>query len=95
MKNIMVVDDGLDCRFAVYQVADDDFDAIFLDGADIEFIEDILKRPNQKSLDAIFQRMWKSEIPKTAANGIHGTIFYDEYDRKKYFPNKLWSDVLR
>ncbi|MCX5511909.1 hypothetical protein C3941_07535 [Kaistia algarum] len=87
----MVIDDGLDCRFPVYQVTDNDFSAIFSEKFEIEFIEDILKRDDISALDEIFERMWTQEIPKAKAQGIHGTLFYDEYDRKKYFPEKIWN----
>lgn len=34
-------------------------------------------------------RLWTRRIPKKGAMGVHGILFYELLDKKKYYPTKI------
>lgn len=96
-KNVQVIDGAENCSYDCFSISDVFFRVIFpQDGQDIEFIEDLLARHPNGELDALFSEMWASRIrDKTRIGGIHGTLFYEQSHKKKYYPNKRDSDILR
>jgi hypothetical protein len=65
---------------------DDDFALVFPEGTDVAFIEDIERRPNAEVVFQALKRTWSNRIPKRDATGIHGIVFYQLYDKRKYYP---------
>jgi hypothetical protein len=88
MKNVQMIDPALNATFSIFQVSDEDFDVIFPDGRDMEFFEDFIERAGQQA-GVILDRLWRQPILKKNAQGIHGTLFEQWDERKKYFPSTL------
>ncbi|MGT2514110.1 hypothetical protein ACVOMT_07520 [Sphingomonas panni] len=82
MKNIQVIDGALNATFSIFQATDEEFAAIFPGGTDMELIEDLSRRLGQEEAGRILGPLWKRPILKRNAQGIHGTLFYDNADRE-------------
>ena len=88
MKNIQSISRAANCTFPIFQVTDEEFDVIFpKEGQNIEFAEDLRNRLGQEEAARLFEPIWARPIQKCEVNGIHGTLFHDYQDRKKYFPD--------
>jgi hypothetical protein len=93
MKNIQIIEPAANCKYEIYAATDEEFELIFPNGADIEFIEDCLRRLGNKKLSEISDILWTRPIIKTDVHGIHGTLFYQlKKMKKEYYPNKRFSD---
>jgi hypothetical protein len=93
MKNIQVIDSADNSKYNVYAATDIEFEEIFPNGADIEFIEDLVRRLGNRKAGEITNELWKRPIRKIDVNGIHGTLFYQlKKSKKKYYPNKRFDD---
>jgi hypothetical protein len=93
LKNIQVIDNADNCKYPVYAATDTEFDKIFPNGIDIEFIEDIVRRIGNKELSMIMAEIWKRPIKKEQIVGIHGTLFYQlKKEKRKFYPNKRFAD---
>ena len=93
MKNIQVIEPAVNCKYEIYAATDEEFALIFPDGADIEFIEDFIRRVGKQKSRVIANELWKRPVEKADAQGIHGTLFYQLRKMKKeYYPNKRFSD---
>jgi hypothetical protein len=44
MRNIQIIDGAVNATFSVFQATDEEFDAIFPDGRDMELVEDLVDR---------------------------------------------------
>ena len=86
MKNIMVIDGAENCVYDIFATPDDDFARIFPEGTDIAFIEDIERRADADLVFGALKRTWPNRIAKREAVGIHGTVFYQLYAKRKYYP---------
>jgi len=96
MKNIQVIDGANNCSYDIFAMTDDEFKILFPDpGQDIEFIEDAIDRVGDDELAAIMRNVWKRRIKKPDVNGIDGTIFYELFWKKGYYPNKRDDDIKR
>jgi hypothetical protein len=91
MKNIQVIDGANNCAYDVYSATEEEFIIIFPEpDQDIQFIEDI------RDSDAVKQAVsliWNRRVNKPEINGIHGTIFYELVEKKKFYPNKKEIDL--
>ncbi len=87
MKNIQVIDGALNATFSVFQATDEEFAAIFpAAGQDMELIEDFTERVGEEQALRVLLPVWERPILKRDAQGIHGTL-YDEYaQRRRYLP---------
>ncbi len=93
MRNIQVIEPAENCKYEIYAATDEEFALFFPDGADIEFIEDFIKRVGKHKAGAIGGELWKRPVEKANAQGIHGTLFYQlKKMKKEYYPNKRFSD---
>ncbi len=86
MKNIQIIDDALNATFSLFQATDEEFDALFPDDRDIEFIEDFLERVGEHQVGTVLAAIWERPILKRDAQGIHGTLFYGVGRRKAHLP---------
>lgn len=94
MKHIQVIDGAENCSFSICLVNDRDFKVIFpARGQDIEFAEDLAKRLGSKRAGELINRSTTRRIRKKNAVGIHGTLFFQMTNRRKYFPNKRDDDI--
>ncbi|MEZ5812987.1 MAG: hypothetical protein R3D45_16385 [Rhizobiaceae bacterium] len=93
MKNIQLIDSAINCAYNIYALPDEDFSLMFPNGQDIEFIEDFWKRVGRKKARQILDNLRKGPLKKTEVHGIHGTLFSQlKNDKKWLYPNKKFSD---
>lgn len=91
MKNIQVIDCALNCAYDIYAVTEEEFLKIFpAPEQDIQFNEDI---ENDEEIKQILARMWKRRVNKPETQGIHGTLFYQFPEKKRFSPNKREHDL--
>lgn len=89
MKNIQIIDAGLNCTFSLFQATDEEFALLFPEPRqDIQYAEDLALLPTQKKLRAALKRIWQRPIRKQNAQGIHGTLFYQLERYKTWYREK-------
>ena len=87
MKNIQIIDRADNATFSVFQATEDEFSAIFPgEGQDIELIDDLIERVGQTRVEDLMQQIWQRPVLKRDAQGIHGTLYYEYADRRRYLP---------
>ncbi|KQN06961.1 hypothetical protein [Sphingomonas sp. Leaf25] len=86
MKNIQIIDGAANATFSVFQATDEEFAAIFPDGRDMERVEDLIERVGEEAVGSVLTPVWSRPILKREALGIHGTLFYDNDDRREHIP---------
>jgi hypothetical protein len=87
MKNIQIIDDGVNATFSIFQTSDEAFLDIFPGlGQDIEIIEDYLSRADEKRANEILSNLWTRPVRKQDACGIHGTLYYGWEARRQFLP---------
>ena len=86
MKNIQIVDGAANATLSLFQATEEEFTTIFPDGRDMELIEDLAARLGDEDSHRILTSIWDRPILKRDANGIHGTLFYDNEDRARHIP---------
>jgi len=93
MKNVQVIDGAINTAYNIYAIPDDEFELIFPDGQDIEFIEDFVERAGSRRADRILSAAWRRLVKKSEVQGIHGTLFYGLKAQKMgLYPNKRFAD---
>ena len=90
MPNIQIIDGAENCTYEIFAATEEEFELIFGDGQEVIFIEDIMVRGDQEQLDSAFTAIWARPLEKTRVDGIHGTILYEQYHKKEYFPDGRW-----
>ena len=78
----------------IFAATDEEFEAIFPAGADIEFIEDFVERVGDQTVTRITLELWKRSIAKKDVRGIHGALFYQLAHKKRYYPTKKESEMV-
>jgi len=86
MKNIQIIDGAVNATFSVFQATDDEFAAVFPDGRDIELVEDLIDRLEEDAAGSTLTLIWGRSILKRDALGIHGTLLYDNEQRRDHVP---------
>jgi hypothetical protein len=95
MKNVLIIDGAENCAYAIYAMTDDEFGVAFPgDKQNVEFIEDIVDRIGDDGVASLFNPVWKREVKKPNVMGIHGTIFYQLYWKKKFYPTKNDQEMV-
>jgi len=89
MKNIQVIDGAANCAYAIYALEDDEFQIVFPGvKQNVEFIEDLVERLGDAKVGRLLAPAWARQVAKPDVQGIHGTLFYQLYWKKKYYPTK-------
>jgi hypothetical protein len=86
MKNIQIFDRADNATFSMFQATDEEFEALFPNGQDMELIEDAIARLDPERLEKILAALWSRPIRKQDVNGLHGSLFYHWEDRRQYIP---------
>jgi hypothetical protein len=95
MKNVQIIDGADNCTYSIYEFTDEEFSVVFPEpGQDIEFIEDAIARVGNNELGRVLGPVWKRPIKKTDVAGIHGTLFYELLNKKKYYPSKKDKEMI-
>ncbi len=94
MKNIQVIDGAANCAYSIYSVTDEEFVILFPNpGQDIEFIEDAIERVGDENLGSIMRPVWNRPVEKREVRGMHGTVFYELYWKREYYPTKKEAEM--
>lgn len=89
MKNIQVIDDAINTRYSIYCSTEEDFALIFPNkDQDIEFADEFFARHNDNLPQRVMERIWERPVDKKAVSGIHGTLFYNLPEKKKFYIDK-------
>jgi hypothetical protein len=94
MKNIQVIDRANNCTYSIFAATGEEFESIFLNGTDVEFVEDFVERAGDETASQITGELWKRPVRKDAVQGIHGTLFYQLIQKKQYYPTKKESEMV-
>ena len=62
------------------------FDLVFAPGTDVAFKEDLEQRSDADRVFEALGTIWNDRVPKSGVHGIHGTLFYDLFYKRKYYP---------
>ena len=93
MKNIQVIDGADNSKYLVFSATESEFELIFPNDADLEFIEDFFDRVGEELGSVTMAAIFDRPIEKKDVKGIHGTLFYQLINiKKKFYPNKRFSD---
>lgn len=87
MKNVQIIDGASNATFSLFQATDEEFDAIFPHGSEMEIVEDVIDRLGEAQAGKIISPMWGRPILKRDAMGLHGTLYYDSEHRKAFWPS--------
>ncbi|WP_312736046.1 hypothetical protein [Brevundimonas sp.] len=86
MKNIQIIDGADTATFSLFQAREDEYAELFVDGADMDLVEDVIGRLGEDRAGEILGTIWERPILKRDANGLHGTLFYDWTARRHHLP---------
>ncbi|HEX3919771.1 MAG TPA: hypothetical protein VHW60_20725 [Caulobacteraceae bacterium] len=87
MKNVQIVDGADNATFAVFQATDEEFRLIFpRPGQDLEIPEALFRRLGAARANEVLRPMWNRPILKKDIQGIHGTLFYNYFDKRHHLP---------
>jgi hypothetical protein len=86
MRNVQIIDGADNATFSLFQATVEEFLAIFPDGRDMELVEDLIARLGEDEAGHILSAIWRRPILKREANGTHGTLFYDNANRREHVP---------
>ena len=82
MKNIQIIDGAPNGTFSIFQATDEEYEAIFPEGRDMELAEDLWERLGSEEAGRVLAPLWQRPILKRHAKGIHGTLFYNNEHRQ-------------
>ncbi len=96
MKNIQIqIIDGADNGvYDIFAATEEEFTLIFPEGQDVAFIEEVMTRGPEGELDEAFTRIWTRRLAKRDAVGIHGVLFYELDNKKKYYPTRKDEEAI-
>jgi len=94
MKNIQVIDGANNSVYDVFAATEKEFSLIFPEGQDVAFIDEVMNRDIEQSLDEAFSRIWKRRISKRDVMGIHGILFYELAHKKAYYPTRKDEEAV-
>lgn len=89
MKNVLIIDGAENCEYAIYSMTQEEFAVVFPENnQNVEFIEDLVDRVGDDGVANLLTPVWGRGVRKSEVNGIHGTLFYQLYWKKKFYPTK-------
>jgi len=94
MKNIQIIDGAENCTYDIFQLSDHDFEILFPNETDIEFIDDVVRRIGEDESKRIMTSLWTARVDKKLVLGIHGTLFFELSWKKKYYPTKKEGEMI-
>ena len=86
MKNIQIINGANNATFSLFQATEDEYAELFVDGTDMDLIEDVIDRLGDDRAGEILMAIWERPVLKRDANGLHGTLFYDWAARRHHLP---------
>jgi hypothetical protein len=67
---------------------------LFPNGTNIEFNVDLFSRLGEAEASKLLGMMWEIPVDKKSVVGIHGALFYELGDKKKYYPTRRDSEMI-
>ena len=87
MKNVQIIDGADNATYSIFQVTDEEFRLIFpRKGQDLEIVEAVFRRLGQEQSVELFKPIWERPILKSDINGLHGTLFYNYFEKRHHLP---------
>ncbi len=87
MKNIQIIDGADNATYSIFQATDPEFESIFPEpGQDLEIVEDFVSRVGERDASSTLANLWQRPIHKRHAMGIHGTLYYDRTQKRRFLP---------
>jgi hypothetical protein len=87
LKNIQIIDGADNATYSIFEATDEEFYIIFpRPGQDLEIVEAVFRRLGQKKAAALFPPIWQRPILKPNVQGIHGTLFYNYFEKRHHLP---------
>ena len=84
-----MIDGAINTAYAIYAASDDEFSQIFPGtGQDIEFVEDFIERAGEGVAARVLAAIWDRSVDKKSVEGIHGTLFYQLTEKRKFYESK-------
>jgi hypothetical protein len=94
VKNIQVIDGGLNRTFSLFQATEEEFELLFPEpGQDVQYSEDLAELPDHDEIHVALQRIWQRPIRKRDAVGIHGTLYSGLQRYKRLYRDKREAAV--
>jgi len=94
VKNIQVIDGADNCTYDLYAATEEEFEEIFPNGTNVEFIEDYFDRVGEKRAIEITGNLWKRLVNKGEAQGCWRRLKIDHPYRLKIDQGELLYSVL-
>ena len=94
MKNIQIIDGALNSVYDIFAAPDEVFDLVFAAGTDIAFMEELKKRRDAKRVFDALNTIWGNRVRKCDVQGIHGTLFYGLYHKRKYYQTRRDEEAM-
>lgn len=94
MKFVQIIDGAINCTYDIFMVTNEEFKLIFPEGTDIAFIDEIYQNGSAPRLDEAFAEIWQRRVKKTDAKGIHGIIFFELEEKKKFYPTRRDEEAV-
>lgn len=94
MKNIQIIDGARNCVYDIFAATEDEFALVFPEGTDIAFIDEVYEKGDPQVLDVAFNEIWKRPVVKSQVQGIHGVLFYELEEKKKYYPTRKDAEAI-
>jgi len=89
-KNIQVIDSAANCVYDVFAATPEEFALIFKANTDIAFAEDL---DDSGATQTALEALWQRPVPKNQVRGIHGTLFCDLPDKRRFYPSLRDADA--
>ena len=93
--NVQFIDSARNATYDIFSVSKDDFRLIFpAVDQDIEFMDEFVARVGEEVADAVCERLFSNKQDKRSIAGIHGTLFYEQEFKKKFYPTRKASEMV-
>jgi hypothetical protein len=97
MKNVRVIDGAKNYTYSLSAATEQEFARLLPDRQDVAFIDEVVSRLQRDEAGALLANLWSRPVLKSAARGIHGTLFYELDFKRKYYPTrkaaKKWKSI--
>jgi len=93
MKNIQVIDGAINAAYTIYATTDEHYEIMFPGGMDIDFIDGLYDRIGDAAADETVGSLWNRPVDRVSAEGIHGTLVYELFEKRSYFPSGRSSEL--
>jgi hypothetical protein len=95
MKNIQVIDGAINSVYDIFAATEEEFALIFPNGQDVAFIDEVYSIGcDEDALNRTFNAIWTRRVAKAEAMGIHGLLFYELEEKKRFYPTRRDEEAI-